>query len=48
MDDTRNVMVHEYFGADPSILWRTVTSDIPALIEALRRTLVILESEPTS
>ena len=27
----RNVVVHEYFGVDPGILWETVRSDLPPL-----------------
>jgi uncharacterized protein with HEPN domain len=27
----RNVVVHEYFGVDPGILWQTVRSDLPSL-----------------
>ena len=27
----RNVVVHEYFGVDPGILWETVQRDLPPL-----------------
>ena len=27
----RNVVVHEYFGVDPTILWETVRGDLPPL-----------------
>jgi uncharacterized protein with HEPN domain len=27
----RNVVVHEYFGVDPAILWQTVRGDLPPL-----------------
>ena len=27
----RNVVVHEYFGVDPGILWETVRRDLPSL-----------------
>ena len=27
----RNVVVHEYFGVDPAILWETVRGDLPPL-----------------
>ena len=27
----RNVVVHEYFGVDPAILWETVRGDLPSL-----------------
>lgn len=32
----RDILVHEYFGVDVSILWRTVTDDLPALRVALQ------------
>ena len=31
----RNISVHEYFGVDPSIIWRIVQQDIPVLEKAL-------------
>jgi len=42
MRDMRNVIVHEYFGVNPDILWGTVREDLPGLIPALRR---MLESD---
>ena len=27
----RNILIHEYFGVDLSIIWQTVTHDLPAL-----------------
>ncbi len=35
MRDMRNLLVHEYFGVDPSIVWKTVRGDIPELMTAL-------------
>jgi uncharacterized protein with HEPN domain len=35
MRGVRNVVVHEYFGVDPSILWETVRGDLPPLIAKL-------------
>ncbi len=35
MRDMRNVVVHEYFGVDTSILWETVEHDLPPLAEML-------------
>jgi uncharacterized protein with HEPN domain len=35
MKGMRNIVVHEYFGVSPRILWETVTSDLPALEEKL-------------
>ena len=34
-----NVLIHEYFGVSPTILWQTVKEDLPLLVqkvEALR------------
>lgn len=33
--DMRNVVVHEYFGVDLDILFRTATEDVPALLSGL-------------
>ena len=33
---TRNRLIHGYLGIDNNILWSIVTSDIPALLQALR------------
>ena len=38
----RNRLVHEYFGIDESIVWDTVTEDLPPLIEELE---IILQHE---
>jgi uncharacterized protein with HEPN domain len=35
----RNILVHEYFGVDPSIVWRTIQDDLPKLELDLRRLL---------
>lgn len=32
----RNILVHEYYRLDEEILWKTITDDIPNLVEALR------------
>jgi uncharacterized protein with HEPN domain len=31
----RNVLVHEYFGISPSVLWNTIKNDLPALKNAV-------------
>jgi uncharacterized protein with HEPN domain len=36
----RNVLVHEYFGVDPAILWETVRGDLPPLEAQLEAVLV--------
>ena len=37
MSDMRNVLIHEYFGVDLTILWKTASVDLPAVLPALRR-----------
>ena len=39
MRGVRNVVVHEYFGVDPRILWETVQSDLPPLVPRLEAVL---------
>lgn len=34
---TRNKLIHGYAGIDDDVLWSIVESDIPALLESLRR-----------
>ncbi len=31
----RNIMIHEYFGVDLEIIWKTINSSLPRLLEAL-------------
>ena len=38
----RNVLVHEYFGVNLTILWHTVEQNLPPVIEMLEK---ILASE---
>lgn len=35
----RNIVVHQYFGVDASILWETLRHDLPPLTPRLRRVL---------
>lgn len=39
MRGMRNVLVHEYFGVDAQVLWRTVQEDIPPLSIEIRKIL---------
>ena len=39
MRGMRNVLVHEYFGVDAQVLWRTVQEDIPPLSVEIRKIL---------
>lgn len=36
MRGMRNVLAHEYFGVDLSILWQTVTQNLPPLVPLLK------------
>lgn len=38
--DMRNKLIHEYFGVDLEVLWRTVQEDLPPLRDEIRRILV--------
>ncbi len=40
--DFRNLLIHEYFGVDLEIVWKTVKEDLPLLIDVVSK---ILESE---
>lgn len=42
MRDMRNVVVHEYFRVSYPILWRTIQSNLPPLVEQLQS---LLETE---
>jgi uncharacterized protein with HEPN domain len=33
----RNKLMHEYFGANMKVVWRTVQEDLPIIIPALRK-----------
>jgi len=37
MNALRNLLIHNYEGADPELVWAIVDRDIPALLEAVRR-----------
>jgi uncharacterized protein with HEPN domain len=39
----RDVLIHEYFGADVSIIWATIQNDLPTLRPSLER---LLETNP--
>ena len=36
MRGMRNVVAHEYFGIDRSVLWETATRDVPTIVGPLR------------
>jgi uncharacterized protein with HEPN domain len=37
ISDLRNILVHEYFGIDMSLIWQIVQSDIPDLKQKLEK-----------
>lgn len=41
----RDILVHDYFGVDIELVWRTVETFVPPLIAELSRLLEILESD---
>nr|MDO8098501.1 DUF86 domain-containing protein [Candidatus Njordarchaeota archaeon] len=45
MAGMRDKLIHEYFGIDPEILWKTSYNEIPALREPIRKVLESLEKE---
>jgi uncharacterized protein with HEPN domain len=41
MNDLRNVLIHNYEGADPALVWGIVEREIPRVLEAVRSLLDI-------
>lgn len=39
----RDKLIHDYFGVNLQVVWRTVQEDLPALIEALERMLAEID-----
>ena len=37
MRDMRNLIIHEYFGVNPDIVWGTINHDLPVVLAELRR-----------
>ena len=40
----RNKLIHQYYGVDLEVLWRTVQEDLPPLADAIRRILADMET----
>ena len=36
MKGMRNILIHEYFGVSLSTIWKTIETDLPSLLAALR------------
>jgi len=36
MRGMRNIVIHEYFGVDPNVVWKTVRNDLPPLIDKIQ------------
>jgi uncharacterized protein with HEPN domain len=41
----RNIVIHEYFGVDTEVIWKTVREDLPPLRSAVARMLAELEKK---
>ncbi|MCP3930340.1 MAG: DUF86 domain-containing protein [Bacteroidetes bacterium] len=39
MKGIRNVLIHEYFGVDTDVLWKTIKEDLPSLREKIEKLL---------
>ena len=46
MTGMRDKVIHDYFGVDATVVWRTVHEDLPPVCDAMRRILRGLEEEP--
>ena len=44
MGDMRNVVIHEYFGVDPKILWETIKNELPLMVSGLKG--ILADSKP--
>lgn len=40
----RNILVHEYFGIDHEIVWRTASSEVPSLVSKIKSIMNASES----
>jgi uncharacterized protein with HEPN domain len=42
MKAMRNILIHQYFGVDKEVLWRTIQEDIPPLKRKIQKMLLSL------
>ena len=45
MRDMRNIVIHEYFGVDLEIVWKTIQDDLPPLLTQIEHLLQDLEGQ---
>lgn len=43
----RNLLIHEYFGADPTILWKIIVTDLPGLKDKIALLIRQIEEQPS-
>ncbi len=48
MQSMRNVILHEYFRVDLSILWDTATANLPSLVQPLQQMLIHADDDELS
>lgn len=48
MTGMRDKVIHDYFGVDAAVVWRTVKEDLPALSESIRQILARMQTIPPS
>ena len=48
MTGMRDKVIHDYFGVDAAVVWRTVKEDLPALAESIRQILARMQTTPPS
>ena len=48
MISMRNILIHEYFGVDLEIVWKTIQESLPELLMIVRKALLEQESHSSS
>lgn len=48
MTGMRDKVIHDYFGVDAAVVWRTVQEDLPPLCKTIRQILYDLERDETT